>query len=235
MTLVMAATVAGWACCLVLLIMRRRRAERLVQACHEVRGPLTAAMLALHASARRGEMAPQRVAALELELRRAALAVDELVDAAPSEQPDVDVDDVLRCQVQTWSEVARARGATIVLRLDPGGSLVKADGLRLAQAVGNVVSNAIEHGGGEIEVRTRALAHGLRVEVTDGGPGLPAPVADLVRGSRRRPGGRGRGLAIASRALERQGASLVTLPSGRGACLAFELPGRGEGDQAGTA
>ena len=174
---------------------------------------------------------PRRVAALEFELRRAALALEDLFGSGATQHTEVQVDDLLRCQAQTWADVAKAHGATVGLRLDPGGSVVKADGLRLAQAVGNVVANAIEHGGGTIEIRTRALARGLRVEVTDGGPGLPAPVADLVRGARRRSGGRGRGLAIAARALEGQGATLLTLPSARGACLAFELPGRGGGDE----
>lgn len=235
MTFVAAAALLGWACCLGLLIVRHRRIEHLVRARHEVRGPLTAAQLALHASARRGELAPRRVAALELELRRAAMALDDLFDPDAARGAEVDLDDILRLQAQTWSDVADAHGATVALRLDGGGSVVKADGLRVAQAVGNVVANAIEHGGGEIEIRTRALERGLRVEVTDGGPGLPAPVAELVRGSRRRRGGRGRGLAIASRALEHQGTSLLTLPSARGACLAFELPGRGDDERAGAA
>lgn len=225
----------GWAGCLCLLVARRNRAERVVRVRHEVSGPLTAAQLVLHASARRGELPPRRVAALELELRRAAMALDELVGGRPESQPEVDLDDILRLQAQTWSDVADAHGASVALRLDPGGSVVKADGLRIAQAVGNVVANAIEHGGGEIEIRTRAVDRGLRVEVTDGGAGLPAPVAELVRGSRRRRDGRGRGLAIASRALEHQGTSLLTLPSARGACLAFELPGRPDDERAGVA
>jgi signal transduction histidine kinase len=221
-----AAALTGWAGCATLLIARRNRNEELIRARHEVRGPLTAALLALHASARRGELAPGRVAALELELRRASLALDDLVAQRGDREVEVDLDELLRLQAQTWGDVARAHGATVTLRLDPGGSVVKTDRLRIAQAVGNVVANAIEHGGGAIEIRKRVLERGLRVEVTDGGSGLPAPVADLVRAAGRRRNGRGRGLAIASRALERQGTSLFTLPSARGACLAFELPGR---------
>jgi signal transduction histidine kinase len=235
-TLVAVIALAGWACALGLAILHRNRSERLVQACHEVRGPLTAAQLALHASARRRELPPRRVAALELELRRAALALDDLVGGdAVAGGTEIDLDDLLRCQAQTWADVAKAHGATLGLRLDPSGPVVKADGLRVAQAVGNVVANAIEHGGGAIEIRTRALENGLRVEVTDDGPGLPAPVADLVRGARRRSGGRGRGLAIAARVLEGQGTALLTLPSARGACLAFELPVRSGGERSGVA
>lgn len=225
MTLLLIAALPGWAYALILAIGRHGRAEAVVRACHEIRGPLTAMHLALHGSARRGELSPGRVAAFELELRRAALALDDLTGSRRGDIGEVDVSELLRCQARTWGDVARANGATLALRLAPTGSVVKADALRLAQAVGNIVANAIEHGGGEIEIRTRATPRGLRIEVTDGGPGLPAPVAELVRGRRRRHG-RGRGLSIAARALERQGSALLMMPSARGACLAFELPAK---------
>ena len=67
--------------------------------------------------------------------------------------------------------------------------VVRADRVRVAQALANLVANAIEHGGGEVRVRARAAAGGgARVEITDGGPGLPAPLAELVA---RRAGGAG--------------------------------------------
>jgi signal transduction histidine kinase len=102
--------------------------------------------------------------------------------------------------------------------------VVHADAVRLAQAVGNVVANAIEHGGGRVEVRTRAAGDRVRVEVTDGGPGLPSPVAELTRGARGGRGARGRGLAIAQAIACRAGGRVVAAPSSRGACVALELP-----------
>jgi signal transduction histidine kinase len=62
----------------------------------------------------------------------------------------------------------------------------------------------------------------VRVEVHDAGPGLPAPVGELIRGRRRRP--RGRGLAIAAGIAERHGGRLAAAPSADGACLVLELP-----------
>ena len=53
--------------------------------------------------------------------------------------------------------------------------VVRADRLRIAQALANLVANAVEHGGGEVRVRARAVDGRARIEVTDGGPGLPAP------------------------------------------------------------
>lgn len=220
---VVVAALIGWGCALGLTAAWLHRPERLISACHEIRGPLTAAQLALHASARRGELAPTTVAALELELRRAALAVDELLGRSGSAGAEVQIDALLNCQAQTWQDVASAHGRELKLRTEASGALVHGDAVRMAQAVGNVLANAIEHGAGRIELRTRRVGNRVRVEVTDDGGGLPAPVAELVAGGRRR-GLRGRGLGIAARAVERDGGRLVSLPSPRGARLALELP-----------
>ena len=98
------------------------------------------------------------------------------------------------------------------------------DRLRLAQACGNLVANAIEHGGGAVHVRARTTAGGARVEVTDTGPGLPAPVPELVSAARGRRSRRGHGLALAAGIAERHGGRLASAPSPRGARLVLELP-----------
>jgi two-component system sensor histidine kinase QseC len=200
----------------------RERAARLA---HEVRGPLSAAQLALHGAARRGEVPPVLVAALELELRRAALALEDPCSGATS--ADLDLDALLRCQVQTWQEVAAAHGAQVVLVPGPGAVIVHADALRVAQATGNVVANAIEHGGGRIEISTRTVGDRVRVEVADGGPGLPASVAELARRPRGGRGRRGRGLAIAGSVLAHCGGRVAALPSARGGRVAIDLPAAG--------
>jgi signal transduction histidine kinase len=204
----------------VLLEARRARrdlCERAARVAHEVRQPLSAAQLALHGAARRGEVAPTLVAALELELRRAARALE---DAGAAQPDDVDLHALLSCQVRTWRDVATAHGASLVLEAGPGTLVVHADAVRLAQATGNVVANAIEHGGGHIVVSTRRVGDRVRVEVADGGPGLPASVAEIARRPRAGRGNRGRGLAIASTVLAHCGGRLAALPSG----VAIDLP-----------
>jgi signal transduction histidine kinase len=209
-------------------LVARGLRERAARVAHEVRGPLSAAQLALHGAARRGEVAPPLVAGLELELRRAALALEDPCGDGVDERGGlhVDLQALLRCQEQTWREVAAARGASVRLAPGPDVAVVRADALRVAQATSNVVANAIEHGGGEVEVRTRMVGDRIRIEVTDGGAGLPAPVAELVRGRAARAGrgGRGRGLAISARVLARYGGRLHALPSARGGRVAIELP-----------
>lgn len=192
----------------------RRLRRRAARTAHEVRQPLTAAHLALHGAARRGEVPPRVVASLELELRRAAFALADPSQATPA---DVDLHDLLTAQARTWREVAAAHGSTLVLEPGPGTPVVHADTLRLAQATSNVLANAIEHGGRTIAIRTRAVGDRIRIEVADGGPGLPASIAEL---SRRPRGAHGHGLSIAASALVHTGGRLAPTASG----VAIDLP-----------
>jgi signal transduction histidine kinase len=193
--------------------------ERAARVAHEVRGPLSAAQLALHGAARRGEVGPVFVAALELELRRAALALEDPSAARPH---DVDLHALLTVQLRTWRDVAATHGKTLTLEAGPDTALVHADALRLGQALSNVVANAIEHGGGQIVIRTVHAGDRIRVEVTDGGPGLPASVAELSRRPRGGRGARGRGLAITRAVLAHCGGRIFALSTGPG--VVIDLP-----------
>jgi signal transduction histidine kinase len=206
----------------------RRGRELVARACHELRGPLTAAHLALHASGRAGG-ADARLDAIDLELRRAGLALDDLAAARAgrraSDRTDVvDVGDLIAYQAATWEAIAPVFGCELRVGAVPAGTLVRGDRVRLAQAVGNLLANALEHGAGTVEVGARSLPGRVRIEVADEGGGLPAPVAQLARRPRAGRGRRGRGLAIASEIVARHGGRLVSAPSAGGARLAIELP-----------
>jgi signal transduction histidine kinase len=98
------------------------------------------------------------------------------------------------------SEVQRA-GRSFALEA-PAGLRLDADSVRLGQALGNLVENAIVHGGGTIGLSARAANGLVELHVTDEGPGIPADFlsrafdrfsrADDARGR----GGTGLGLAI---------------------------------------
>lgn len=210
------------------------RRERLARACHELRGSITAARLGLEFQAR-GREAEARGRAIELELEKAALALDDLssvvlrrggsgraVGAGLAEP--VDVAGLLADSVEAWRATAAVHGAELTLRCAGPGALVLGDRVRLAQATANLIANAVEHGGGAVDVRLRSDNACVRVEVTDGGDGLPAPVEQLVRRARRGRGSRGRGLAITASIAASHGGRLGVGPSDRGARLVLELP-----------
>ena len=207
----------------------RRRRELVARACHELRGPLTAAHLALHAGVRRGDAAPARLAAIDRELDRAAVALDDLAAArhgrrAPDRDEPVDVGALLASQAITWRMVDGVFGRRLEVAEPRSGAIVRGDRVRLAQAVGNLVANALEHGDGRVRLLARAHGDRVRIEVADEGPGLPAAVGDLTRRPRAGRGRRGRGLAIAADIADRHGGRLVAAPTARGARVALELP-----------
>lgn len=194
-------------------------------ASHEVRGPLTVALLSLEGMVARGEVAAEAAHGLELQLRRARLGLEDLAAAAsggraPDRLEPVMVAGLLAQVGLAWRPAARAHGVGFRVACEDGGWLL-ADRVRLAQALGNLVANALEHGDGAVEVRARAIGERLRFEVHDEGPGLREPLQVLSRSPR---GRRGHGLAITAQIAERHGGRLVAAPSTAGARLALELP-----------
>lgn len=123
--------------------------------------------------------------------------------------------------VAAWRPTAWTKGVRLRMDEPPHGVLLRGDRLRLAEACGTLLADAIEHGGAEVRLRARASAHVVRIEVLDDGPELEAPVAELVR-RRRCP--RGRRLKRAEDAAARFGGRLAAAPCERGARLVLELP-----------
>jgi signal transduction histidine kinase len=211
------------------------RMDAVARACHELRGPITAARLGLQLGTRVGQLSPVRLQAIDVELGRAALALDDLTGAGVSlhAAASVDVRALAGDSVEAWSGVAASRGVALRLASAEDGRVSSAtvlgDRFRLAQALGNLVANAIEHGGEFVEVSCSAAGGVARIEVVDGGPGLPAPVAALAGSSRarrrrRRRTGHGHGLAVALAVAEAHGGRLAAAPAERGARVVLELP-----------
>lgn len=222
------ATVAGL---LALLIQRRLEARRVgvARACHELRNPITAARLGLECCAQTGELSADAMRAIELELGRASLALDDLVAPGgdgcnPRALERVDVAGLVADSTNAWRPSARCRAVGLAARWTGPAAEVLGDKLRLAQATGNLIANAIEHGDGPVDVWGRADGAVVRIEISDAGPGLPAPISQLVRRPLR-GAPRGHGLSIASEIARAHGGRLAAAPSDRGTRLVLELPG----------
>jgi signal transduction histidine kinase len=213
------------------------RMESVARACHELRGPLTAARLGLQLGVTTGELSPARLRAIDLELGRAALALEDLDSAGrrggsawrPLEP--VDMRQLVADSVEARLSAAAAGGVEVRASWSGGSPAVWGDRLRLAQAIGNLIANAIEHGGHVVSVRGRGEPGRVRIEVIDDGPGLPAPVSELARRPHAGRGRRGRGLAIATAIITRHGGRLAAAPCARGARLVVDLPASRAGEQ----
>jgi signal transduction histidine kinase len=212
------------------VVRLRAHAELVARACHELRSPLTAAGLAVHALGAEVAAASRPLAVLELELRRAALALDDLAAAREGARAGdlaevIEAHEVVEAVVLAWSAVAEGLGTELLVEPVPPGLFLRGDRLRLAQAVGNLVGNALEHGAGPVALRARpGGGPAVRFEVDDHGGGLPAPVAELAARPRAGRGRRGRGLAIATGVAERHGGRLAAAPAPQGARIVLELP-----------
>jgi signal transduction histidine kinase len=215
------AAVVGWGLVIALLVELRRRAALVADAAHELTGPLTAISLGIEAL-RRQAAARRRADALGVELCRLQVAAEDAAAAARGRRarprPEaVSLKELLAQSSQAWRPAAERRGGRVSFDWKDGGVSVHADRRRLAQAFGNLLANAVEHGGGEIVVRGRRSEGGLRIEVEDAGGGASPRAARRTR--------RGRGLAIAARALGHAGGHLTAVDRpGGGRVAVAELP-----------
>ena len=215
------AAVTGWCIAAVLLLELRRRASLVADAAHELRGPLTALSLGIEAL-RRQPAARRRAEALATELCRMQVAADDAAAAGRGRRVDarplpLALGPLVERSAAAWLPAAERRGGRVAFDWPSGGGAVDADPRRMAQAFGNLLANAVEHGGGEIVVRGRRSRGGIRVEVEDRGT--------AVRPLRRRFAPRGRGLTIAARALEQAGGRLSSFDRPDGGHVAVaELP-----------
>ena len=189
----------------------RRRLERVASAEHELRGAATA--LGLVCQSWRREASPPSVDAIEFQLDRLCAGLADL-DAArggrqtPAGHAAVDLRRFLDASLVPWRSAVLAPGSVV-----PALEL-SADRGRLAQALGNLLANAAEHGRGPAELRTRPIPLGVRVELRN------------ERGPLRAAGpGRGRGLAIAEQATRELGGSLRVRVEGDHVVAALDLPG----------
>ncbi len=138
--------------------------------------------------------------------------------------------------VQSMLEAVRSRFSARAKwqgrRIDIENSVaepVEVDSHRVAQALSNLVDNALRHGKGDIAVKANLDGTVLLLEVVDGGDGFDASFVDRAfeRFSRadaaRARGGAGLGLAIVQ-ALAEAHRGTVSIVSGEKTTVAIRLP-----------
>jgi two-component system, OmpR family, sensor kinase len=219
-----------------------RERRFVADASHELRTPVAVIRAELEAALRAGghdeQVREALVAALEECDHLAQLAEDLLVVARaaegelPMRREAIEVRPLLEGVRARFADRAREHGRE--LRVDGGDGLrVAADDLRLRQALGNLVDNALRHGAGEIVLRARRNEQdgGVELEVADQGPGFDPDLADraferFARGDAARTrGGTGLGLAIVRAIAEAHGGRAEIANGGEpGATVRLWLP-----------
>jgi two-component system OmpR family sensor kinase len=209
---------------------------------HELRTPLallrTELELALRHAGSVAELREAiRVSAREAE-RLSQLAEDLLVISRsyrgrlPIRLQSLDVGELFASVLSRFEWRAETEGKLVAANAPPR-VFVSGDRLRLEQALGNLVDNALRYGGDEIRLEATNVDGDVGLHVRDNGPGFPEDFldraferfarADAARGR----GGAGLGLAIVQTIAEAHGGlarAANTEPSGADVWLSLPRP-----------
>jgi two-component system OmpR family sensor kinase len=212
-------------------------------ASHELRTPLTTLSTELQWARARPRDASEYRESVDVSLRAVermqsvvqrllALAREE-AQATTDRYVPVALDQVVTRVVQDLAPIARGRN--IIITATTEAVTVTGDKDRLAEAVTNIVANAVQYNidGGRVTVALTREAGGASIVVTDTGPGIPA--ADLPHvfeafyradPSRvRDPGGAGLGLAVARAIVRGLGGDVVCRSTeGDGTTMTLRFP-----------
>jgi signal transduction histidine kinase len=220
----------------------RRSFERerrfVTDAGHEIRTPIAVVKTELENALRTGDYGPQvreaLIAAVEECDHLAQLADDLLLIARAGEgalpvRPErLAAAPLLEGVRDRFADRAAQQGRRIVIKSPPDLDVL-ADPLRLRQALGNLVDNALRHGRGDVTLRCAPAPGGVELAVADEGPGFEADIVDraferFARGKQARTrGGTGLGMAIVRAVAEAHGGRATVVP-GRRPTVAIWLP-----------
>lgn len=166
------------------------------------------------------------------------LAETDSGDLRLSREP-VAMEQLLESELQRWQPQARMGEIELKLATGRGLPVLEVDPMRMSQALGNVVQNALQHteAGGRVTIAGTATDEGgVTITVTDDGAGiasedLPHVFDRLYRSDEARTrgrGGSGLGLSIAG-AIVGAHSGTITITSGglgQGTKVSIALPGK---------
>lgn len=227
-----AAIVAGWPLAVTMAglvaaqeLRAGRRRTALNEAMHELRRPLQAIALV-----NGGAVASAPV--LESSVRLAAAALERLdceVNGASLRRPKeaLELRPLVEAAVRRWQARVSLGGGSLNLRWRAGRAVVVGDRVDLAQALDNLIVNAIEHGGPTIGVDARPHKGRVRIVIADSGSAsrpptrrdAPAEVIARLSGPRH-----GHGLSVVRQVAAAHGGRFALRRSVRGSLALLELP-----------
>ncbi|WP_172839387.1 sensor histidine kinase [Tateyamaria omphalii] len=215
--------------------------EFISNAAHQLRNPIAGVLALAEAveSAPSAEASKARSAELVAAAREATHLTNQLLSFERAKGSDTaHANAVLDLAALCESVIARFQGGssvatdhvTVTLEAPPAPLYVAGDDLMLQEALLNLLTNAVVHGGPDvsrIRLALRADDNMVRLQVTDDGIGIAPEDRTLAVGrfSQANAGpGTGLGLPIAARVMENHGGRLTISARDRGACIVLELP-----------
>ena len=225
--------------------LEKSRRQLLANLVHELGRPLGAIRSAIQALLHGADKDPQLSRDLLTGLDDETIRLQHLLDDLAGlhdqilgrmdlTQTAVPLSDWLASTLSPWEAAARQKGLGWVVDVPPNLPIVYMDPNRMAQALGNVLSNAIKftHAGGKVAIGAKHEAGRLSLQVKDSGPGIPLEEQEKIfqpfyRGShgKRIVEGMGLGLSIARDILVAHGGDIqVESTPGAGSSFLLQVP-----------
>ncbi|HEY8427735.1 MAG TPA: ATP-binding protein [Sandaracinaceae bacterium] len=222
----------------------RRKDEFLAMLGHELRNPLAPILTAVELMKLEGGAAgePAR-AVIERQAKHLVCLVDDLLDLSRITRgrielalENVELWDVVSAAIERTSPLLEEQAHVLTVDVPRSGLTVRADPVRLAQVLENLLSNSAKYTPpcGRIAVRARRDGDAIVIEVEDDGAGIPPPLlpqlfAPFVQGERtieRAQGGLGIGLSLVHALVSLHGGSVEAHSEGpgKGTRMTVRLP-----------
>ena len=223
------------------------RRQLLADVAHELRNPL--ATVESYVEALADGVLPasdENWSAIHAETQRLNRLVDDLQQVSRAEAHQLDLqpistppDELVEAAVRAAGPAYAAQGVTLETNVASSLSPVLVDRERIAEALANVLANALRHtpAGGRVQVRaSRGDGEFVEIAVVDSGEGIAAEHLDRVferfyrvdPARSRASGGTGIGLAIVRAIVESQNGTVTASSEGigRGSTFTLRLPVR---------
>jgi two-component system CheB/CheR fusion protein len=215
----------------------RNKTQFLAMLSHELRNPLAPiknSLYVLDRAVANGEQAKRAQAVINRQVGQLSRLIDDLLDTTRISSGKVqlkrellDLNDVVRQTVEDHRSLFEQNGVHLEARSAAGPLVVKADWARMAQVVGNLLTNAAKFTGRGGKTRVSVSRDGVgwaQVHVADTGMGMSGEIIDHLfepftqadRTLDRSPGGIGLGLALVKGFVELHGGEVSAHSAGPG-------------------
>ena len=210
----------------------RAKDEFLAMLGHELRNPLAPIMTALQLmKLRLGDAASRERTVIERQIAHLTRLVDDLLDVSRIARGKVELKcervelaDLVARAIEVASPLLEQRAHTLEVSVPRDGLVLDADPARLAQVIGNLLTNAAKYtpAGGRVSIAAAADEGTVVLRVRDTGIGIAPDVLPRVfdlfvqghQGLDRAQGGLGLGLTIARSLVERHGGAVQACSEG---------------------
>jgi PAS domain S-box-containing protein len=215
----------------------RRKDEFLAMLAHELRNPLAPIRNAIELLDPSRAPSPQDFetmrAVIGRQVRHLSRLVDDLLDVAritqgkiTLRQENVSLAAAIEAAIETVAPALSKKAHTLKTEMPDDSLYVIGDGVRIAQVLGNILSNAVKYTpqGGEILIDVRESDEVVQIAVRDNGVGMSAETIPVIfelfvqsqNSLERSEGGLGIGLPLARTLVELHGGHLQAFSDGPG-------------------